>query len=246
MGSSESIFEKSYQIDTREHSLLYNLLRILEDAAGEHASKLGFGYQQSLEKGFFWVLIRQKLKMNKWPKDGDSITIKTWSKPIAGINAVREFELFADEQKVGECSTTWVILDTRTRRPRKIENTERLFRPRSDYALEIEAEKIRLPSNMQILDTIKVSETDLDRNDHVNNISYAQWILNALNKGFDIQTIQTYEINFLGETFLDDDCEILSDFPVHIDDPTKQIHFRIDRQKDAKVVCTVRLQHSVN
>jgi hypothetical protein len=47
---------------------LFALLNLLQDAAALHADELGFGYDEMVRKKTFWVLTRQKLEMQTWPK----------------------------------------------------------------------------------------------------------------------------------------------------------------------------------
>lgn len=66
MEENDSIFERdnkinSLNMNTNKKLGLFGLLGIVKDVTGEHADKLGFGYEESKNKGFFWVLIRQKL-----------------------------------------------------------------------------------------------------------------------------------------------------------------------------------------
>ncbi|XOV94485.1 MAG: acyl-[acyl-carrier-protein] thioesterase [Bacteroidota bacterium] len=246
MKETHSILEKNYQvsslnIDTNKRLSLFGLLGILQDAAWEHASILGFGYESALEKGFFWALIRQKLKMETWPTWHEQVTLKTWTRPVAGIYATREFELFVNDQKIGACSTTWVILDSETRRPKILERAELLYKPRIDYSLGFAAEKIVPPKELKSLKTFEVEISDLDINQHVNNIKYAQWMLDSIPfKDHQKMIIRDYEINFLAEAFLGDHVEILSNMEPQ-QSKAEPVSFQGIRQNDSKAVFTARI-----
>ncbi len=236
MQDLNSIFEKSYELD-RHVPGLYGLLLILQEAAGDHASKLGFGYESLQEKGFFWALIRQKLVMNTWPKGGEPITVKTWSLPIQRMQAIREFELFEGHKRIGECSTTWVILDSQTRRPKTIENSEGLFKPRKDYSVGFSAGKLNTPDGMILLKSHVVEQRDLDSNNHVNNTNYARWILETM-PAAEWSEIREYEINFLAEALLGDPIELLGNAD---GGNPGEMFFKGLRCKDDKSIFTARM-----
>jgi medium-chain acyl-[acyl-carrier-protein] hydrolase len=143
----DPILEKDYKINnlninTNKKLGLFGLLGILQDISGEHGLKMGFGYESSKEKGFFWVLVRQKLRINSWPDWNDLVKVKTWTRPASGVYVIREYEIFVNQQKIGDCSTTWMILDIETRKPKKMEIFNNLFLQRLNYSLDYSAEKV--------------------------------------------------------------------------------------------------------
>ncbi|SDX86363.1 Acyl-ACP thioesterase [Lutibacter oricola] len=216
MNSLNTIYTKTYKINSIQINInqklgLFGLLGFLQDTAAEHAYELGFGYQKMIETGTFWVLTRQFLKMNKWPLWHDTITIKTWTLPVQGFYAIREFEIYNNNIKIGECSTTWMILDTKTRKPKEINEIKSYFAPRKDFNLGFTASKINVAEDLELQKTIEVKISDLDPNNHVNNIKYAQWALDLIPfKYHKTHTIKEYEINFLSETFLEDNINCFS------------------------------------
>ena len=210
------VCERNYKINTlninnRKKLSLFGLLGILQDIAGEHADMLGFGYNDLLQQQCFWVLIRQKLRMEFWPQWNDTITVKTWPQPLSGIYAFREYEIFVGDKKAGDCSTTWITLDSETRKPKKLENTYEYLDVNTKLKLDYTAQKIVMPPNVEKLKSFEVRNSDLDINEHVNNIKYSQWILDAI--AFEYHKnylIEEYEVNFMGETFLNNKIDIYS------------------------------------
>ncbi len=204
------IFEQEYKINSvninaNKELGLVGLLEILQDVASEHAENLGVGYDSMQEKGAFWVLIRKKLKMKKFPKWRDSITIKTWILPAKKLYRIREFEIYDKKCRIGSCSMTWLVLDRKTRKPKVIDESEYSYVARTDYSLDFTANKVTVPDKLNIQKKFEVNISDLDVNNHVNNTKYAQWILDSipleLHKKY---SIIEYEIKFLNETFIGD------------------------------------------
>jgi acyl-ACP thioesterase len=185
------------------------LLNVLQDAAWLHASHLGWGYEDLIRRGTIWVLARQKLVMSDWPQWRDVVTIRTWARPTSGALAVREFEIFVGEKKLGECTTSWLILNYETRRPQKLDRAWHDSVCRKDGYLAIEAQKIALRGDLAPAASFAVRDSDLDVNGHVNNTRYAQWATDSLAPE-ELATLRfgEYEVNFLSETRVGDNVVV--------------------------------------
>lgn len=211
MSDKNSVFERTFKINTYDVDMnqrlsLYSLLGFLQDMASEHALQLGFGYEDMQRMGVFWVLLRQKVQMRRWPRWRDSVRISTWTCPVQGLSAIREFEIFVGDAKVGQCSTTWMILDAQSRRPRRMVELLQSFHARHDYSIAMDAPKISLPQEMPDVSHNKVKISDVDMNKHTNNLRYTQWCVDSLAADFYSQcNVAVFEINFLLESFLGED-----------------------------------------
>jgi medium-chain acyl-[acyl-carrier-protein] hydrolase len=196
-------------LDDRKRLGLFGLLNILQDIAWLHAKHLGWGYEALVDQGTAWVLVRQKLVMQDWPVWGDVVEVRTWPRGVIGATAIREFEIVADGRKFGECSTSWLIIDARTRRPTKIDREAFRKNSRTEGCLAIEAVKIAPQTGLKPAASFDVRNSDLDVNGHVNNTRYARWIVDSLSsEELANFRIEEYGVNFLTETLVGDTVEI--------------------------------------
>ena len=76
-----------------------------------------------------------------------------------------------------------------------------------------------------------VRNSDLDLNGHVNNIRYAQWILDSM--PLQVDRLKSYEVNFLAEVRAQDEIVIQRSQPTR---------FQGWRESDQKAVFTARLE----
>ena len=76
-----------------------DLLRLLQDIAGEDAERRGAGRPALVERGCVWVLVRNRLDIRRFPVPGESFRVTTW--PMKGRLGLypRLFELSAADQK---------------------------------------------------------------------------------------------------------------------------------------------------
>lgn len=191
----------TFLVNPQKQLGLYGLLNLIQDTAWIHATHLGHGYEKMLKEKTAWVLTRQKLSMKSWPHWGDQIELVPWIRPVQGLLAIRDFEIRTNGEKIGDCTTQWLILNLETRKPaeKSLMLDDNEFR--SDPPATIDASKIILEKNLTPFAEFHVRNSDLDLNGHVNNTRYAQWILDSvsLKKHLEYQ-IADYEVNFLAET----------------------------------------------
>lgn len=246
--NSKTIFTQTYNVNsinvdiTKKLGLL-GLLEILQDAASSHANILGFGYDEMTKRNIFWVLVQQKIKIKKMPCWNDTIRVKTWTKPFQGIYACREFELFVNDEKIAECSTNWMILNGKTRRPTKPDFLNDIINVRTDYSLSFSASKIVLPKTFDSHKLFTVYNSHLDMNNHVNNVKYSQFILNSIPIDFyKSHTFIEYEINFLQESFLNDCIKLNSKITQEKqNNNTFHLFFKGEKQAAEKPIFTAHI-----
>lgn len=176
------------------------LLSIFQDAAGEHALRDGFGYEDSLKQNLFWMVVRNKVELFRQPKPFEILHVITWPEKSGRIETNRNYKLVDKEGKiVAQGISKWVNVDINTRR---IVKAMKLNIKDEEYVQEKLYEDIPkiedFSVDMENLKIVQSSYTDLDHNGHVNNTSYADFILNAIeelqNKEFTL-----FEINYIKE-----------------------------------------------
>jgi acyl-ACP thioesterase len=206
----QTIWTQTYQVNTlvlndQKRLGLLGLLNLLQDAAWIHAQHAGWGYEDLMRQGTIWVLARQKVVMTDWPAWGDVVTIRTWGRGAAGLLALRDYEIMVADRKVGECTTSWLMLDWQTRRPQKLDRVSFDRKCRVGSPLTIDAGKIAWRDDLHPAATFQVRNSDLDVNGHVNNTHYAQWIVDSLTcEELGAYRLGEYEVNFLSETRVGD------------------------------------------
>jgi medium-chain acyl-[acyl-carrier-protein] hydrolase len=215
--TTDPVYTQNYDVNTivldhQKRLSLVGMLNQLQDMAWMHASRLGWGYDDLITKGTIWVLSRQKLVMTDWPVWEDKVTIHTWPRRSGSILALREFEIRVGDKKVGECTTSWIVLDWNTRKIQKLDRIMSGMPTRTEGMLDISAERIAPRQDLVETARFHVRNSDLDVNGHVNNTRYAQWITDAMTtEDLAKYRIAEYEVNFLAETGVGDVVAIETD-----------------------------------
>jgi medium-chain acyl-[acyl-carrier-protein] hydrolase len=245
---TDPIWTQTYDVNTivldhQKRLSLVGLLNLLQDTAWIHAEQLGWGYDALVEKGTIWVLSRQKVVMKEWPMWQDKVVINTWPRRSGAIMALREFEIVANGRRVGECSTSWLVLDWNTRKVQKLDRIMSGIPARSEGVLDIAAERIPPRSDLGEIARFEVRNSDLDVNGHVNNTRYAQWVTDTLSLDeLKRYAIDEYDVNFLAETGVGDTVVIESEAGTPAEDGTLLRHYQGRKSTEEKPAFTARLK----
>jgi medium-chain acyl-[acyl-carrier-protein] hydrolase len=177
---------KTYRVRPNEagahgRAKLVAILDYLQDAASEHAAKLGVSLARLQQKHMTWVLVRQWLRMRRLPEQGSRIILETWPAGPRQLYALREFQL-RDEtgEPLGEACTSWLLIDIPTKRPL------RLDKHLPHYPCEPELQFGAGPSSPPQLEHSELSKhfdvrfQDMDINRHVNNTTYVEMALETV------------------------------------------------------------------
>ena len=170
----------SYEVGPTGEAAPAALLNFLQEAAGEHAADWGLSVPDLLPRGRTWVLSRHRLRIDRYPRLYDEVSVRTWPSALGGRFAVRDFELLGpDGAPLAVATSSWMILDIRTGKPVPIEELvpARFVVPRR--ALEDPFDSLPKFDAAERELTFRVMVRDLDINRHVNNAVYAQWALEA-------------------------------------------------------------------
>jgi len=191
----------SYEVDLRANATLPVLCQFIQESAWRHAEHLGFGFSSLKEQKLVWVLARQFVRLDAFPKWGDTIEIDTQPLGVDKLFFFREFRLRDEKNnEFGFGMTAWFVMDLNKRRPQR---PDKYFADRLNALKAGIVEKpARLAAQNEIdsFKNIQVGYLDLDVNEHVNNVRYLEWMLDALPLDFlKSHFIRKMEINYLAE-----------------------------------------------
>lgn len=197
----------SFQIDPNGKLRWASLADMLQEVAWKHADSRDFG-QQLFEKGFMWVLSRFHIKVFEMPSWGEHIKIKTAGRGINKLFALREFEVENWQGKIiAKAMSAWLLLDIKSKRPQRPRQVLplELFDDNPDISLV--PDKVNLDIELLTGKSFSVNYSDLDMNNHVNNVSYIRWIEDFCFE----KEIQFDEllINYISEAVIGEEIEIL-------------------------------------
>jgi acyl-ACP thioesterase len=196
----------SFQVDPRGKLRWASLGDLLQEVAWKHADSRDFG-QALFDKGLVWVLSRFHIEVQQMPTWGDRIKVETAGRGVSKLFALREFSV-SDEagNQLAWAMSAWLLLDINTKRPQRPSAVlpSELFDPVADE--DLVPAKVEIPLSMEFHGRINVLPSDLDMNNHVNNVSYIRWIEDvALTRGYPLSSLK---INYLSEALCGQNIDI--------------------------------------
>ncbi|TYB31541.1 MAG: hypothetical protein FXF47_02815 [Candidatus Mcinerneyibacterium aminivorans] len=212
----ENIWEESFKVRTFDVNInnrikLNSLINFIQEAAANHATHLKVGRNHLIKENLFWVLSRAKIEIDRYPDLGEEITVRTWPKGIDRLFFLRDLEILDSENNIiANVTTSWLVVDSVKILPQR----PSIIRDRFDDYREKEAIKEKLNKisdveNKELCFEKIVKYTDLDVNNHMNNVKYVEQVLNCFSESFykkyDITELQ---INFLKQCKYGDNIEV--------------------------------------
>ena len=218
MCGMENAFEltyrvRSYETGVRNRLSLPSVCNYLQEAAGEHAERLGFGILELQARGISWMLARLHLTLARDVPWGADVKAVTWPSGLKGrLVALRDFRLFAaDGDPILEGVSEWLTVDLAA---------QRIVRPSEDFARLVPPDVARVAlaaadghgkfaalAKVDQAARILVRRADHDFNDHVNNVHYVEWALEALPVPFRSRSVRELDIVFRQAAHAGDELE---------------------------------------
>ena len=156
------------------------MLLYIQQTAGEHSDSFQLSYDALAQRGIFWAVIRHKIEITRLPRENETITLETWPMPTTRVAYPRSTVAYDEKGNVLFRSIClWILMDLKDRSmlvPKKSGVEVEGFL-RGD---ELPTPKSLLPKPLRQHTARKVVFSDLDRNGHMNNARYLDWVQDLL------------------------------------------------------------------
>ena len=160
------------------------LLFYVQEVAGIHAASLGAGFDALMEKNLFWAILRTHVQISRMPRSGETIRLETWPMPTSRVAYPRSVVAYDEqEQEVFRAISLWCLMDTKSR--------SMVLPGKSGVMVEgtLRGNELAVPGALSIKGLENsvarpVRFSDLDRNGHMNNTRYMEWMSDLLPAAF--------------------------------------------------------------
>ncbi|MFA5698755.1 MAG: acyl-ACP thioesterase domain-containing protein [Sphaerochaeta sp.] len=201
----------SFETDSLGAAQTAFYLRLVQEAAGLHAAMRGASIIDLHKEGKTWVITRNHIEIFGYTRWNEEIHVQTWAQEPIRLHLPRIVEGYgSDGQLLFRAKTFWAIIDLKRGRPLRPQDMSERIGLVKDSTRVIDMNVPR-PNNetdeLVHLGTYKprVTYLDTDRNNHINNITYLSWVLEALNAEFrTTYKVTKADVLYQKQTFLDD------------------------------------------
>ena len=160
------------------------ILYLAQEAAGGHCLELALDWDTLAGKGLFWALIRCTVQVTRLPRIGETVTVETWPMPTTRTAFPRS-TVGRDEKgnELFRVIALWVLMDISTR-AMVLPGKSGILLEGTCYGTELATPTSLLPVTGDHAVFRTVGYTELDRNGHMNNTRYMNWVDDLLPAAF--------------------------------------------------------------
>ena len=215
----EPIYSEEFKItdlyiDCFGRLLPSKILYMMQEVAGNHFAQMAMDYDSLAQRGLFWAITRNKVQITRLPMRGETIRLETWPMPTTRVAYPRSIVAYdEDGNEVFRSITLWVLMDA---------NNRSMVLPGKsgiDVVGTLRGNELASPLGLPAKALVNrrkryVNFTDLDRNGHMNNTRYLDWVYDLLGADFHKNhTLREFTLCYLNEAREGQQLELSWDFP---------------------------------
>lgn len=237
-------YEIHYQdVDYALKCKMSSIMNFLCDIGNAQSEEVGDTIEHLIENKQAWVFYKYDIKINKYPKYRDIITIETQSVGFKKFYAYRGYTIKSQEGEIlGEALALFFFISMERRRPARIpEEKYELYGEDKNKPHDVDMEDVMKVENIANEKQFQIRYSDIDSNGHVNNVKYLELALEAV----PAEIITNYELKrvkivFEKETKYGDVVTILTDVKEESEDEIKTVH--LIKSKDGKELTKLEMK----
>ena len=186
-----------------------HLISYFQDCSTLHGNKGGLDRKKLIKMERAWFLSSWQIVINKRPGIDEKIEVETRAYEIRGFYGLRNFIMYNEAKEVcAYANSIWFYVDTKKGRPVKYEQKDGTgFEIDEEFPMEKADRKIIIPENADKTikgDRLKVRESHLDSNYHMNNREYVRIALDFMPDSFDIDDLRQIRVEYKKAAVLDE------------------------------------------
>ena len=201
------------------------LLYMIQEAAGQHCALLAVDHDTLSREHLFWAVSRTRVQVTRLPRLGETVTLKTWPMPTTRVAYPRAVTAYDGAgRELFRSISLWILMDERTR--------AMVLPGKSGIAVDgtLTGTELAVPHAVAVkpMENIRhqtVGYSLLDRNGHMNNTRYMDWVDDLLGSDFHRDhPVREFTLCYLNEAREGDEIDLrfdLTDGPVLTVDATR-------------------------
>lgn len=202
---SESVYRQSFTIEDIHLNRFRRLkpsvlLYFVQEVSGQHAALLGTDWETLAKKNLFWAIIRHRIQITRMPTAGEKVHLQTWPMPTTRTAFPRATVAYDEQgQEVFRTVALWVLMDLNTR-AMVLPGKSGIEVPGILRGGELDTPASLAPVPLENKVLRRVGFSELDRNGHMNNTRYLDWVDDLLPSQFhENQTPAQISLCYLAE-----------------------------------------------
>ena len=206
---------RTYECGPDGEATMASVCNWLQEAASLNAAAMTFSKSdfEAAGENISWVLTHLKVRMSRFPKWGETVSVLTFPRGGRRIVAHRDFALSgADGEEIGRATSEWMIIDLASRKLVAI--PEGVFAAANTVRDPVFGDeplaKLRWDCREAAADALvfRARRGDIDLNGHVNNVHYVEWLMEG--RPAAAGRCRELDVVFKSETFAGEEVRVES------------------------------------
>lgn len=209
-------FEKKYEIhyyevDSKLRCKLPSIIDFICDVGTQQSEHFGGGIEYCTKNNCAWVFYKYDISVYRYPMFGETISITTQPVGFKKFYGLRKYIIKDVENNIiGEASALFFLINIQKRRPMRIQKEQYdIYGVDGDVNYDISMDKIERIDDEQYHKEFNIRYSDIDSNNHVNNVKYVEWAIEAV----PLEVVKNYilkriKVNFEKETIYGDKISV--------------------------------------
>ena len=189
------------------------ILFLAQEVAGRHCDLLSVDYDTLAARQMFWAISRHRVQITRLPVRGETLRIETWPMPTTRVAFPRS--VVAYDAEGNECFRSislWVLMDLQ-KRSMILPGKSGIDVVGTLRGTELDSPGGLAAKPLQNCRSRTVCFTDLDRNGHMNNTKYMDWIDDLLPSVFhEKHSVEEFTVCYLSEALETQSLQLDWDF----------------------------------
>ena len=212
------------------------LLYLGQEVAGAHCALLEVDHETLSNRNLFWAVTRNRVQITRLPRLGETVTVETWPMPTTRVAYPRSIVAYdASGKELFRSISLWVLMDSRTR--------GMLLPGKSGITVNgtLTGTELAPPHAIAarpLANTVNrtVGFSLLDRNGHMNNTRYMDWVYDLLPSAFhEDHPVREFTVCYLNEAREGEEIALSYEL-------SQEAVFTVDAQRDGSRIFSVQLQ----
>ena len=177
-------FERKHKIGVDEINRKYEmtnraLIVAFQNIASYHSDSINYGILDIPKTFLTWFVVDWKVKVIKRPKYGEVITIKTWGRNANKCFSYRDYEVYINNELCVQATSKWILYNLKSKAYENISDELLKLYGNDDNLSVFEVKELEHLKTLDKYDEKKeiiIRKSDLDFNNHVNNVKYFDYL----------------------------------------------------------------------